>query len=224
VNLTYRPIDTWPGKRTPAEARAWSPFKRRAGDGSWRREDMPLSTTLELLHRELWELGAREAVVMLDLPASAFRLDGQPRADARAPGHPGVVLAFDSKHGPLKYATDLFTTWQANLRAIALALEALRKVDRYGITSRGEQYTGWSQLAGATPHGIAAPMTVDEAAAFIAAAVDGITARDVLEDHGDRELCYKAAAKQLHPDHGGDTAAFQRLQDAKRVLDQARTS
>lgn len=40
--------------------------------------------------------------------------------------------------------------WQINLRAIALGLEALRKLDRYGITSRGEQYTGWRAIE-ATP-------------------------------------------------------------------------
>src|SRR5690606_5164123 len=74
-----------------------------------------------------------------------IRLDGLPRANAR-PGHQGVVLAFDSKYGPLKYATDTFDRWQDNLRAIALGLESLRRVDRYGITKRGEQYTGWRQL------------------------------------------------------------------------------
>ena len=53
------------------------------------------------------------------------------------------MVAFESKHGPLKYATDVFDHWHANLRAIALGLEALRKVERYGITQRGEQYTGF---------------------------------------------------------------------------------
>jgi hypothetical protein len=34
-------------------------------------------------------------------------------------------------------------TWQDNLRAVALGLEALRRVERYGIAQRGEQYAGW---------------------------------------------------------------------------------
>ena len=59
------------------------------------------------------------------------------------PKGPAVIIAFESKHGPLKYATDVFDHWHANLRAIALGLEALRKVERYGITQRGEQYTGF---------------------------------------------------------------------------------
>src|SRR5947208_1880483 len=76
---------------------------------------------------------------------SDIRLDGRPRARAVA-SHPGVVLAFDSRHGPLKYAVDTFDRWQDNLRAIALGLEHLRAVDRYGVTRRGEQYTGWRQI------------------------------------------------------------------------------
>jgi hypothetical protein len=43
----------------------------------------------------------------------------------------------------LIYATDACELWQHNVRSIALGLEALRAVDRYGITRRGEQYAGF---------------------------------------------------------------------------------
>lgn len=222
IPVTWRPIDTWPGPRTPESHRPWTPFKRRAGDG-WRREDVPLVDTLTDLQRELRALDAKNVVIMLDLPESAFRLDGQPRADARAPGHPGVILAFDSRHGPLKYATDLFRTWQANLRAITLALEALRKVDRCGITRRGEQYTGWRALPGGSI-AVAATMTRDEAAELLVrlAEVDAgerdVAIATVLRDPGEAKRLYLAAAKIAHPDNGGTTDAFQRLQQAWRIL------
>jgi hypothetical protein len=65
-------------------------------------------------------------------------------------GFPGVRIAFESKYGPLTYATDEFVTRPARLAdqrpRIALALQALRAVDRYGVTKRGEQYTGWKAL------------------------------------------------------------------------------
>ena len=35
---------------------------------------------------------------------------------------------------------------------------------------------------------------------------------------GDVETAYKVAAKRLHPDKGGDTAKFQKLEDVMRVL------
>ena len=43
----------------------------------------------------------------------------------------------------LVYATDCCVFWQHNLRSIALGLEALRAVDRYGISRRGQQYAGF---------------------------------------------------------------------------------
>ena len=46
----------------------------------------------------------------------------------------------------MSYPCDKYSNWQANLRAIALSLEALRAEDRYGVTRRAEQYKGWAKL------------------------------------------------------------------------------
>lgn len=207
MHYEFRPIDTWPGDLTPAGARKYSPFKADYGD------------TLDLLDRELWHLNARDVVFEVALLPADIRLDGRPRANARPAAHPGVVVSFGSIHGPLRYACDAFRNWQANLRAIALGLEALRKVERYGITKRGEQYTGWSALP---PGSIAAgpsAMTLDEAIAFL----HEHTGPDAgWWDHDDPDAvdrAYLVAAKKLHPDAGGDAELFKRLQQAKAVLD-----
>lgn len=84
--------------------------------------------TRDLLESEISKLGASRYTIELALDESEIRLDGYPRANAR-PRHAGVVVSFDSKHGPLRYGTDEFSTWQANVRAIALGLEALRAVE-----------------------------------------------------------------------------------------------
>src|SRR5690606_32992952 len=60
--------------------------------------------------------------------------------------HPGIEISFDSEHGRLVYATDVCAFWQHNVRSIALGLEALRAVDRFGISQKGQQYAGWLQL------------------------------------------------------------------------------
>ena len=60
-----------------------------------------------MLDRELSKLGAHSVVIELALDEGDIRLDGLPRADAR-PRHPGVIVSFDSKHGPLRYGTDAF--------------------------------------------------------------------------------------------------------------------
>jgi hypothetical protein len=149
--LKAGPISQWPGELTRHRQRS----KFKAG----------LRDTLTTLNSELYHLtetrSQRESVEMLIAipPGDQWRLDGRPRANA-TPEHPGVIVSLDSKFGHLSYPCDTFTTWQDNLRAVALALEALRKVDRYGVTKRGEQYRGFLAIeATAAPAGF--PSAVD---------------------------------------------------------------
>jgi hypothetical protein len=223
IRATFRPIDDWPGVLRSDTDRENSRFKAHHAD------------TLDLLQRELDQLDAVDIIIQVALTDRDIRNDGWPRSDSR-PSHPGVIVSFDSKHGPLKYATDIYrgtgaptywgtqTGWKANLRAIALGLEALRKVDRYGITKRGEQYRGWKALGAGEPIALGgSTMTVDEAARFIAEHSDDPAGRlvDVADDPLFALALYRDAAKTLHPDAGGDPELFKRLQDAKAILDQA---
>lgn len=178
MNVRFRPISHWPPEFS--RTRNFSnPF--RAG---W-------SDTLHTLQFELEKLGAREVVIEIALDEGEIRLDGWPRANSR-PRHPGVIVSFESKHGPLRYGTDAFPDWQANVRAIALGLEALRKVDRYGIGKRGEQYQGWKAL----PSGEASLRE---------------RGRDLIQEHGGE----RQALMATHPDHGGDPADFAAVQAAR---------
>lgn len=142
------PMPSWPYPET--RVRRSSPFSVGWDD------------TLVLLERELDALGVHGAVAIRVVGSPAdVRRDGMLRANARL-AHPGVALSFESRHGPLTYPCDTFGAspslhrtarlagWQVNVRAIALALEALRKVDRYGVGGHGEQYRGWRQIE-ATP-------------------------------------------------------------------------
>lgn len=186
MQVTCRPITTFPPE-FKASPIFFDPF--RAG---W--ED-----TLYKLESELEKLGARAAVIELALNESSIRLDGWPYAEAR-PSHPGVIISFDSKHGPLRYGTDAFPDWKANVRAIALGLEKLRAVERYGIGKKGEQYQGWRAL----PSGdgtASGPMSTADA-------------EELLESYGGE----KKALLATHPDTGGDEAEFERVQEARKLL------
>jgi len=203
AGLRFRPIQQWPGALTRSRRR--SPFE--AG----------LSATQDLLTRELRALNAKTVVIQLAIGETDLRNDGLPRASAR-PEHPGVILSLESPYGPLSYPCDTFTDWQSNLRGIALALEALRKVDRYGVTKNGEQYRGWRQIesGGST--------SVAEAAAFIGEHADAIEEAITGMRMGRKdftETLYRRAAKKLHPDVGGDPELFRKLQQAKAILDGA---
>jgi hypothetical protein len=200
--MTLRPIEQWPGRLTAN--RVSSQFS-----APWR-------STLQLLDRELWNLGRGNrnapAVLQIAMREQDFRNDGMPRANAK-PDHPGVILAIESTKGPLSFPCDKFTTWQDNLRAIALALEALRKIDRYGITPGDEQYTGWKQL-GAAPAG--PQITVVEAEATlrrIAAAFDDSLSLGTLAQ------VYRRARAHAHPDrHNDDRTDWDAVEAAADVL------
>jgi hypothetical protein len=199
LKFTYRPITLWPGAMTRNRQRA--------------RFRAPYSNTLKLLDRELRHLLAKQIVLQVALSEADIRQDGRPRAGSK-PRHPGVILAFQSRHGPLSYPCDTYSSWEDNLRAITLALEHLRAVDRYGVTRRGEQYQGWARLPG--PIITPSPMTVVEADAWLRRTGGGppILTTELLE------AVYRRAAFATHPDRGGSSEGFQRVQQARAVLEQ----
>lgn len=182
MRVTFRPLPVWPHKETPAaKRRPRSTFRASYQD------------TLVLLENEIWhvcpaEVDAANVVLGIGLREQDIRMDGLPRADARQPAHPGVELNFDSRWGRLTYATDVHETWQHNVRAIALSLEALRAVDRYGVSKRGEQYAGWAALS--------AGPSLEE------------LGRELVERHGS----VAAALRAVHPDTGGPDASARNLQ------------
>lgn len=195
--ITYRPISTYPGTPTSPGRRRRAPFS-----AGW-------ASSTKLLRRELDHLGAKNVVLELALREEDIRLDGIPRAGARQPDHPGVVISFESIHGPLRYATDVFDRWQDNMRAIALGLEALRRVDRYGIVKRGEQYAGWKQIE-------AKGQSTDDARSFLLSIIGNLV--HDLPDIEDRSIV-REARRQAHPDSpDGDHETFLAVQHAAETL------
>lgn len=211
ITFTYRPL-VWTGPRTPVEQRRsrWT-FK-----ASWQ-------DTLTKLDTELYYLDASAAVIEADFRERDIRRDGLPRGDARQPDFPGVKISFNTPHlGRLQYETDTHEFWQHNVRGIALGLEALRAVDRYGITSGQQQYTGFRAIGAGATAMPPRPMSRQDAAQFIATHADPVGGgRPAIVEQllAGNLAAYKPAARRLHPDAGGSTELFQRLQEARRVLD-----
>lgn len=168
--------------------------------------------TIDLLTAEVERLDGGVIAIQVDADPSDIRLDGMLRSRARV-GFPGVKVSFESKHGPLTYATDAYDHWQANVRAIALGLQALRAVDRYGISSSGEQYRGWSALTAGPAE---KTLTVDEARGVLADA-SGLLTTDLTNSHAVRSA-WKQASRRAHPDTGGTADAFRLITAARDVL------
>lgn len=182
--------------------------------------------TLILLGDEVEALGGDGTVlVQVDVKDMDLRLDGMLKARARVGEFPGVIVSFSSRHGPLRYATDAYEQrwggalpgWQANVRAIALSLASLRAVDRYGVTKRGEQYTGWSALPAARP-GSSVLFDGRESAETWMRKCAAESRIGRVDDIGWGGL-YRLLAKEMHPDKtGGDTELWDRLDAAAKVL------
>jgi len=203
LEARFRPIDRWPGTPTPSNNRKRSTFRAS------------YATTLDELEKELNKLRAKDIVIQIALGFNDIRNDGWPRSSAR-PTSPGVIVSCETSKGPLSFPCDRFTDWEDNLRAIAKSLEALRTVDRYGVTRNNEQYKGWAQI----PQSANATMSREDAARFIGITI-GMPDGHILRDRQIFSDCYKSAARRLHPDTGGNHEAFVKLQAAKTVLEQA---
>ena len=196
------------------------------------------SQALGQLENELVHLGAKNIVIQVALNEDDIRLDGWPKAGAR-PSHPGVIVSFQSKHGSLRYFCDEYDEgqrygkrnlvgYQANLRAIGLGLAALRAVDRYGFTKRGEQYTGFKALG--TGDGLATRQEAEVILRKMVMSVPCIDRGCLIEgEHRirprkhlghPRDVAHAAelALWLAHPDHGGSTEQFEQVQRARRVL------
>lgn len=174
--VVFRPMD-----KPLRGAEEWSPFK-----ASW-------LATVRDLRRELEAIRAEHTIMLVDFRESDFRADGMPRADRRALS-PGVVLTMESARGALRFEGLKYDDWKDNVRAIALSMEALRKVDRYGITRSGEQYRGWRMLE-------------------MGSGVSGTRGVELVAEHGS----IKAALKATAPDHGGDRVDYESVLAARSM-------
>lgn len=177
--VRFRPLDS---PLRPDGHPTHSPFKA------------PWPSTVRLLTRELNLHGAKATVMEMDFRESDLRLDGLPRSDRNARSA-GIRLSFTATHvsgkPDLRYEVTTYIDWRDNVRGVALALEALRAVDRYGVTRRGEQYAGWRQLGtGSESRG-----------------------RELIKEHGG----VREALFATHPDQGGDPADFGAVMAAKNA-------
>ena len=214
--ITIKPVSKWIGVETKYPGN--SQFKQT------------YSNTKKILELELGKLGAIASTVQLEMfiRSEDLRRDGELRANAK-PYKQGVVLSFSkvkrrffdeaskqwkNELQTLSYPCDSYNDWQDNLRAVALSLEALRKVARYGVFKYEDMI---SRLALPSAEG----RLFDTGAAIeFLASWTSFAADELLNNPEGQKSAYRMAAIMLHPDQiGGETSdEFIKLQEAKRIL------
>ena len=206
--LQVRPIDKWP--RPFTENRQRGKFTNAYG------------TIMRGVEKELEYIDARSAVLLMALEPEQIRIDGRPRAGATAK-HPGVILVVETdKKGTLRFPCDTYDDWIANIRAISLHLESLRRIDRYGVSVSGEQYTGFAALP--SPNGD--HRSKEQHAEWIASLLEPNAERAarmtlaglIITHPAHAEAEIRRAESKTHPDKGGNASDFHQVQQARKAL------
>lgn len=180
MRAIWSPLPTWPYPPTP---KATAPFR------------MGWEASLDSLEAEIERIAGEDVVIGVVCDPAQIGLSGQLKAGGRtAVRHAGVEVSFESDGRRLVFHTDAYGTLTQNIRAVAAGLEALRAVDRYGITSTAEQYAGFAQLTAGGP---------DPARGKVIAARHGSVAE---------------ALKRSHPDHGGDPRDLADVQAYRKLI------
>lgn len=186
--------------------------------------------TLDKLQYELEKIGATEILFECSFHANQIRLDGWPKAN-QSPEYNGIAVSFNHPEvGRVEYVTDRYFLWQDNLHAIALTLEALRGVERWGVVASGQQYTGFKAITSGNGEGkrgaaswIARLVAGEPLSGDVSNGASVKLYRDVLLEEASAEneskrSIIKAARKKAHPDTGGSHELYQLLTEKLGVL------
>ncbi len=165
------------------------------------RKQAPYQVTFtrarDALLRELRLGGCKNVIISSNLP---LRRDGLPYADCSEPRDPGIAVYFDTRKGESKcIPNDCWKTTRENLRAVGLAYEGLRMIERTGsgpLLARA--YSGFACL----PAGDRVRPWWEVLCVERGESLDRIRA------------AYHELSMQHHPDRGGDPARMSELNRA----------
>lgn len=190
----------WPAGRPRKANRKRATFGKKASNGQWMEtKSLTVGDALGRLQDELDRIGARQPVVSTNLET---RLDGLPRSGQAEPRDPGVALYFQLDGQPHCMPCDTYDRVADNVAAIAKHIEATRAIDRFGVASVREMFTGFQALP--------APGAKRPWRDVLGLAGEPSPTRDQIEHH------YRVKSKSAHPDrHGGSRDAMAELNAAK---------
>ena len=156
--------------------------------------------SIRKVYAELKRMGVPDSRVVLSSNVE-LRQDGLPYSNRRRPDDPGVAVYFQFKGDPHSLACDRWVSPEENLWAVAKHIEALRGQDRWGVGSLEQAFAGYKALP-------AKGETSGESSWWD---VLGVAAHESTEAVRKR---FASLVARAHPDQGGTTTEFQRVQRA----------
>lgn len=149
----------------------------------------------EEIQEQVRLLGGKELILSTNI---ALRRDGLPYSGQKQPTDCGVAVYFSRKGRPFCFASDKWLTVEENLWAICLTIEALRRIERCGVSDMLDRaFTGFLALP--------APQTE---------AWWDVLGVPRMSDWEDIQDAYRELAKVHHPDKGGDKDSFVKIANA----------
>lgn len=168
------------------------------GDQRKRQKRVTRATATERLEDQVQKLGGADPTLSTNVK---LRLDGSPDNRVEDPQDPGAAIYFRFKGKATVLACDRYHTVAENIAALAAHIDALRRIERYGVGTIEQALAGYKAL----PADTAADWRM--VLGFSKGAVPSL-------DEVDRK--YKELARMVHPDkEGGSDVAFQHLARAK---------
>lgn len=159
-----------------------------------RRVPINMRTALDRLITELDRLGASDAILSTNVE---LRIDGFPKGNMQEPSDTGAAVYFRHKGKPIVMACDKWTTVADNIAAIAQHIDAIRRMDRYGVGRLEQALAGYQRLLSGRR-----------------AWFDVLGYDRPPQTWNGVEDAYKSLAKRLHPDAGGSHDAMAELTEA----------
>jgi len=140
--------------------------------------------------------------------------DGQPYANA-APDDPAVVIRWSKQGEQYAVASDHYTDWRDNCRAIGLYIREKRKMSDRPVTTGQDEFATARLPSGEEGNAIVAGAAGDPADQEGHYEFLGLTpAASEPAVHG----AIRQLKKEFHPDNGGDRDQFRRVVEAERAL------
>lgn len=138
---------SWPvgWKRTQVRLRARFFSTTRSIDGmrTYKGGNVTVAQAIDRLDKQLERLGGRDPILSTNI---MLGLRGLPVSSRGEPQDPGAAVYFTLKGKPRVLACDTWDRVADNIAAIAAHIDAMRRIERYGVGNLEQAFAGYEAL------------------------------------------------------------------------------